>query len=374
MNRVDSWLMLSHAPSVGPITFRKALDHFGSPQAVLESTPSLLRRSGLFKGPALDFLTQADAKKEQSIEKDLRWLEQEDAHILTLEDEEYPLLLREIADPPPLLFVRGHTDVLLLPQLAMVGSRNPDTMGREMARDFARRLAQSGLTITSGMALGIDTESHRGALQGGKTIAVTGTGLDRVYPARNRDLAHEIAREGAIVSEFAIGTEPRPENFPRRNRIISGLSLGTLVVQAARKSGSLITARMSMEQGREVFAIPGSIHNPLARGGHLLIRQGAKLVETTEDIVEELGGMLHLLRERMTEQLATEGGVVDGGVFGPETEQVLDAIGFESVLVDQVVEICGLTTETVSSIIMRLEIQGVVASAPGGRVMRLQKK
>ncbi|MBC8519722.1 MAG: DNA-protecting protein DprA [Gammaproteobacteria bacterium] len=372
MDKVSAWLTLHHAPSVGPVTFRKALDYFGSPESVLESGRALLSKSGIFKREALDFLAQTESKRAQLIEKDLRWLEGDDAHILFLGSEDYPQLLMEISDPPSLLFVRGNPDALLLPQLAVVGSRNPDVVGKEIARDFARKLARAGLTITSGMALGIDAEAHRGALDGGKTVAVTGTGLDRVYPARNRDLAHEIVQQGAIVSEFAIGTEPRPENFPRRNRIISGLSIGTLVVQAARKSGSLITARMSMEQGREVFAIPGSIHNPLARGSHLLIRQGAKLVETTEDIIEELGGMLNLLREQLVEHSSSEGGSTREE-SDPEVEQVLNAISYETVLVDQVVEFCGLTTEVVSSIIMRLEIKGEVATAPGGRVMRLQK-
>ncbi len=372
MDRTSAWLTLYHAPSVGPVTFRRALDYFGSPEEVLQSNNALLSRSGVFKKQAIDFLTQADAKRALSIKKDLQWLEGDDAHVILLESEDYPQLLKEIPDPPPLLFVRGNTDALLFPQLAIVGSRNPDVVGKEIARDFARRLAHAGLTITSGMALGIDAEAHWGALESGKTIAVTGTGLDRVYPARNRDLAHEIVKQGAIVSEFAVGTEPRPENFPRRNRIISGLSIGTLVVQAARKSGSLITARMSMEQGREVFAIPGSIHNPLARGSHLLIRQGAKLVETTEDIVEELGGMLNLLKEQLMEQVHSGEDIAKNDI-DPETEQVLNVIGYETILVDQVVEICGLTTEAVSSIIMRLEIQGEVATAPGGRVMRLQK-
>ena len=199
---------------------------------------------------------------------------------MTLHDARYPELLKQIADPPSILFVQGDVSLLAKWQIALVGSRNPSASGRDTAYEFSRYLAQDGITINSGLAMGIDAASHQGALAaGGKTIAVIGTGLDRVYPAKHRELAHEIASTGAIVSEFALGTSPRAENFPRRNRIISGLSLGTVVVEAAVKSGSLITARMAMEQGREVFAIPGSIHNPLARGCHQLIRQGAKLVE-----------------------------------------------------------------------------------------------
>ena len=369
MDSVAAWLILHHAPTVGAVTFVKALEQFGSPQAVLDCGPTALRQSGVFKKAAVEYLTAPESEQLQSIERDLEWLEQEGSHILTLEDEAYPALLKEITDPPPLLYVQGQVDLLSMPQLAIVGSRNPDALGRGMAQDFAQRLARAGLTITSGMALGIDTEAHHGALQGGTTIAVTGTGLDRVYPARNRELAHQIAIQGALISELAIGTEPRAENFPRRNRLISGLALGTLVVQSARKSGSLITARLAMEQGREVFAIPGSIHNPLSRGNHLLIRQGAKLVETTEDVVEELGGMLHLLETQLEDEVTDLEPPSEDSVEG----QILAAIGYETVQLDQIVKLCGLTAEVVSPIIMRLEIEGLIASLPGGRVQRLQK-
>ena len=377
---IEDWLILHHTPSVGAVTFGHALRQFGTPQAVLNSSDSLLRKSNIFRKPALDFLAQERSIQLESIERDLEWLEEDNAKVVTFNDDAYPKLLKEIADPPPLLYIRGSVDTLSMPQLAVVGSRNPDPIGKEIAQDFARRLASAGLTITSGMALGIDTAAHYGALSGGSTIAVTGTGLDRVYPARNRELAHKIIEQGgAIVSELPIGTEPRAENFPRRNRIISGLSIGTLVVQAAQKSGSLITARLAMEQGREVFAIPGSIHNPLSRGSHRLIREGVKLVETTDDIVEELSGMLRMLGEQLTESegeggesAAKSGGKVENrDMYDADTVRVLDAIGHESILVDQVVENCGLTTETVSSIIMRLEIRGEVASAAGGRVLRL---
>jgi len=220
-------------------------------------------------------------------------------HILTLHDPAYPALLKEIADPPPLLFVRGDPAVLSRPQLGIVGSRNPTPGGRSLAEDFARSLSRCGLVVTSGMALGIDAAGHRGALRGGgTTLAVAGTGPDRIYPARHRDLARAIVEQGAIISEFAPGTPALPSNFPRRNRIISGLSLGVLVVEAACRSGSLITARLAAEQGREVFALPGSIHNPLARGCHHLIRQGAKLVEDIEDIVEELGPLAAVISHR----------------------------------------------------------------------------
>ncbi len=220
-------------------------------------------------------------------------LEGDNRHLITLHDARYPTLLREIDDAPPMLFIQGDPTILNLPQIAIVGSRNPSASGRQTATDFAHFLASAGLAITSGLADGIDGAAHQGALETkNSTLAVTGTGLDRVYPAKHRELAHRIAEQGALISELPPGTPPIPANFPRRNRIISGLSLGTLVVEAAQKSGSLITARLATEQGREVFAIPGSIHNPLARGCHALIRQGAKLVETAGDILEELAPLL----------------------------------------------------------------------------------
>ncbi len=373
MDKIDAWLILRHTPSVGALTCGKLLQQFGSAVEVVRSSLATLRQSGLLKPQALEFLQQGESHWMATIERDLRWLEEDRAHIVTLEDEHYPPLLREISDPPPLLYVRGDVDRLSFPQLAMVGSRNPDPQGRENARDFARRLARAGMTVTSGLALGVDTESHRGALETGATIAVTGTGLDRVYPARNRELAHQIVESGAMVSEFPIGTEPHPAHFPRRNRIISGLALGTLVVQAAKKSGSLITARLAMEQGREVFAIPGSIHNPLARGNHQLIRQGAKLVETTEDIVEELGGMITLLKEQLSlveeDSDQSVSGVLVADEGSPEA-LLLEQMGYEAILIDQLVALSGLTAEAVSSMIMRLEIEGALVSLPGGRVQR----
>jgi len=247
----------------------------------------------------------------------------------------------------------------------MVGSRNPSTPGQETAREFAHHLAASGLTITSGLAIGIDGACHSGALEAdGITIAVAGTGLDRVYPASQHTLAHEIAQQGALVSEFPTGTQVRPGNFPRRNRIISGLSLGTLVVEAAEKSGSLITARLASEQGREVFAIPGSIHNPLARGCHRLIRQGAKLVETAGDILEELAPLLQDLKPLpQTEHMDSDR---QEPVLDSDYKLLLECMGFDSVQVDTLIERSGLTAEEVSSMLILLELDGHVSSAPGG--------
>lgn len=274
----------------------------------------------------------------------------------------------EISDPPPLLFVIGNPDLLQQSQLAMVGSRNPSVDGRENAQAFARELVNQGLVITSGLALGIDAAAHQGALAGdGLTIAVTGTGLDRVYPARHRALAKEIAARGALVSEFPIGTPALAENFPRRNRIISGLSLGTLVVEAAPQSGSLITARLAAEQGREVFAIPGSIHNPLARGCHQLIRQGAKLVESVADILEEIH-VTYAPKASVTQ---------DNSQTTPDLDDnsliLWSNLGSAPTSVDTLVSRSQLTTEQVSSILLIMELQGWVTSAPGGMYLRVDR-
>jgi DNA processing protein len=254
----------------------------------------------------------------------------------------------------------------------MVGSRNPTASGQQTATEFARHLSASGLIITSGLALGIDAASHQGALDAaGATIAVMGTGLDRVYPARHRDLARQIAGEGALISEFPVGTPPLAENFPRRNRIISGLSLGTLVVEAALRSGSLISARNAGEQGREVFAIPGSIHNPLARGCHHLIRQGAKLVETAQDVIDELGALAVACLEQHNpgppDEHPDQARELDGDYL-----QLLDNIEFESTSIDQLVTSSGLTPAEVSSMLLQLEMSGYIASSPGGIYNRLK--
>jgi DNA processing protein len=257
--------------------------------------------------------------------------------------------------------VQGDRALLARPQLAVVGSRNPTPVGRQNATAFARALAQAGLGITSGLALGIDTAAHQGALDaGGTTLAVAGTGLDRVYPPRNRALAHAIAARGALVSEFAVGAGPRAEHFPRRNRLISGMSLGVLVVEAALQSGSLITARLAGEQGREVFALPGSIHSPLARGCHALIRQGAKLVETAQHILEELGP----LARAATTAAAPDRRLVPG--LAPLEAQLLECLGYEATHIDALIERSGLTPDAVSSILLALELRGVVLAGPAG--------
>ena len=366
------WLLLHHAPGVGPVRFHKLLERFSSPAGVMAAGPSAWRECGL-GGDTIDWLRAPD---RSGVETDLAWAEDPHSHILTWADPGYPSLLREIAAPPPLLYVRGDPAVLGRPQLAMVGSRNPSPDGRENAFEFARSLATAGLCITSGLAIGIDSAAHRGALAvSGATIAVAGTGLDRVYPASNRDLAHSIAGSGALVSEFPIGSGVRRANFPRRNRLISGLSLGTLVVEATLRSGSLITARTAMEQGREVFAIPGSIHNPLARGCHRLLRDGAKLVEMAEDVIEELGPLAATLDRGADRAWPGQAGA-EPEVAAEDTDyrQLLDAIGFDPVTVDTLVERSGLTPEAVSSMLLILELKGSISALLGGLFSRAGKR
>lgn len=362
--RLDYWIALSLAPGVGPVRFAKLLAQYQSPHLLFHNPAMLSEQS-----PQLaDYLRNPDW---QQVECTLQWREEGPSrHLITLDDPRYPERLKGTADPPPILYVTGEPAVLGEPQLAMVGSRNPTATGRETTRDFARHLARMGLTLTSGLATGVDAETHQGALDvQGTTIAVFGTGLDRVYPARHRDLAHAIVDGGgALVSEYPIGTPPLPEHFPRRNRIISGLSLGTLVVEAALRSGSLITARMAMEQGREVFAVPGSIHNPLARGCHRLIRDGAKLVETGQDIIEELAPQLQdMLDSANTAE--PEGGTAmepSDEELDQEYRELLESMDDAPLPVDRIVERSGLTAESVSSMLLLLELRGWVVSSAGG--------
>lgn len=308
------------------------------------------------------------------------WLSVPGHHRLRLDDPRYPSLLREISRPPAVLFVCGNPDVLALPQLAVVGSRNATAEGADTARRFAAHLAAAGFCITSGLAEGIDAAAHRGALAapGGRTIAVCGTGPDSVYPRRHAELAEQIvAAGGAIVSEFAPGTPVCRSNFPRRNRIISGLSVGVLVVEASVRSGALITARHAMEQDREVFAIPGSIHNALARGCHRLIRDGARLVETAADIVDELGGLLAGLRPDEAGAHAENpdptaaGDMKSAAVPDVMHAELLSSMGSSPVAVDLLASRCGLTIGEVSSMLLILELQGLVRSLAGGRYQRI---
>lgn len=375
------WLGLLRAPGVGCSTFYSLLDQFNSPKEVFVAAKGRSLSQFLSK-KTLDYLQNPDWG---AVESDIRWLSREGNGALPLHDPGYPALLREIHDPPPVLFFCGEPRLLHHPQIAIVGSRNPSRNGSETALEFAKHLSEAGFAITSGLAIGIDTAAHQGALAARKlTVAVAGTGLDRVYPARNQALAREIAAHGLLVSEFPPGTPPVAGNFPRRNRIISGLCTGTLVVEAARQSGSLITARTAMEQGREVFAIPGSIHNPLARGCHALIRQGAKLVETADDIMEELSHWVRLidihqstLRHNDTHNTGlstTPGGETNQQHKTKEMNELLPTLehqllyaqlGYEPATIDMLVERSQLTTEAVSAMLVELELKGCVTSDSG---------
>jgi DNA processing protein len=361
------WLALNRIKGLGPVGQRKLLDAFPSIKEIFSADANALRESGV-KEKSIKAICQPDW---ESVETDLLWLDSPHHHLVTIDSDEYPLLLREIPDPPIVLFAHGCLQVLKSIQIGIVGSRNPDTAGRKLADEFSRELVYAGATVTSGLALGIDGCSHQGALDaGGNTIAVTGNGLDMIYPARHRDLAEKIVDRGILVSEFSPGTKPIPANFPRRNRIISGMSTGVLVIQAACRSGSLITARYAMEQGREVFAIPGSIHNPLAKGCHSLIRQGAKLVESVNDIVEELGSLVTVVMgENVTEETGQKSGQ-GKEALDADYKVLLDSMAYDPISIDRLIELTGLTIDSISSMLLILELRGLVVSQAGGVYVR----
>ncbi len=347
------WLALEAVPGLGAEAVQRLLETFGDPCAVLSAPRSLLAQ---VVGERLaQALSQPVAPSQQALD----WLEMPGNHFLPITHPAYPERLRRIPDPPPWLYVKGDPALLGAPMLAIVGSRHATPQGLRDARAFAQALAEAGLVIVSGLALGIDTAAHEGGLAGGTSVAVVGTGLDRVYPARNRDLAHRLAARGALVSEFALGTPPRPGQFPRRNRVISGLALGVLVVEATLDSGSLITARLAAEQGREVFALPGSIHSPLSKGCHRLIREGAKLVECVEDVLEELRGQW---------RAATP---PDADHNPQPSDALLELLGAAPVPLDILVQETGLTVERLSAMLLQLELAGRVATLPGGLYQRL---
>ncbi|MBV1775724.1 DNA-processing protein DprA [Burkholderiaceae bacterium DAT-1] len=352
----ESWLRLALIPGIGSQTLIRLLQQFGSPEAALGASRSSL--SGLLNSKQLNaFFAGCES---DLLARHLSWLAQPDNHLLTLADTAYPQQLLDIADPPALLFAKGRVDLLSARQIAVVGSRHATPQGVANAEAFAEELAKRGLTITSGLAAGIDSAAHRGGLAGdGKTVAVVGTGLDIVYPAGNLQLAHQIAAHGVLVSEFPLGTPGRMGNFPRRNRIISGLSVGVLVVEATLGSGSLITARQAAEQGREVFAIPGSIHAPQSRGCHALIREGAKLVERADDITEDL-------KPSMPPQPAD-----NIAELTPEAARCLGALGYDPVDIDTLCDRTRLTVEDAYAILLTLELSGHVARLPGGSFQRI---
>ncbi|MGI1679431.1 MAG: DNA-processing protein DprA [Cellvibrionaceae bacterium] len=392
-------LVLLRLPGIGPSRYWQLCEMFGSakqtlytdlssfPKAISSSTVAVIQQlQNNFENHTL--VTQT--------KKDIAWCCQNDIQIIEASNKKYPALLLKIHSPPPVLYVKGDVNNLSLPQLAVVGSRNPTPTGKENAFHFSKELTNTGFAITSGLALGIDASAHLGALSGGKTIAVLGTGIDKIYPQRHRQLADDILEKGGtIVSEFSIGVGPHASNFPRRNRIISGLSLGVLVVEAATKSGSLITARLAMQQDREVFAIPGSIHNPLSRGSHSLIKDGATLVEQVSDLKESLQGLLeykwselhqsdefqiidttssdNLFEKNVNENLSTDNDCLkrQKEVFSEETynleeRKILDAIGFDEASFDTLADRLEYETGKLLSTLMTMELKGIILQTATG--------
>jgi DNA processing protein len=361
--RVEAWASLQLIPGLGTRTLVALLRHFGgaielrraSRQSVAKIAPPEVA-SAIERGPAPAQLDQA-----------LAWLREEGHALLAWDDPAYPQALLTIADPPPVFYYAGQRGLLNRPAMAIVGSRNATPQGVEHAEAFGAALSAAGLTIISGLAVGIDAAAHRGGLSAaGSSIAVTGTGPEQVYPPSNRDLARRLESEGGVLSEFALGTPPLPENFPRRNRVISGIARGVLVVEATLNSGSLITARLAAEQGRDVFAVPGSIHSPFSKGAHRLIREGAKLVETAQDVLEELGIGTGL----PAEGIETPSPQTDNPAAGKNTARVLAALGHDPAGIDVLARRTGLAAEAITVALVELEVGGRVASLPGGLYQR----
>jgi DNA processing protein len=353
-----SWLQLGLTPGIGAATLRRLLGDFGLPENVLGAGRAQLQR--YVPADVLDAMYSSAVAL--AVEQALAWAQRPAHAVVTLADSTYPRLLLEIPDPPALLYCHGRVELLNRPSLAVVGSRNATVQGLRNAEQFARAFSEAGLTIVSGLALGIDAAAHRGGLgAGGSTVAVLGTGIDRIYPPQNHALAQSIAAQGLLLSEFPLATPSLRQNFPRRNRLISGLSRGCLVVEAALASGSLITARTAADQGREVFAIPGSIHSPLSRGCHALIKSGAKLVETAEDVLSELA--VH------------RSPVVPDAPPGADAAELrsplLAHLGFDPADIDTLCARSGWPAERVAAELLRLELGGQVAAMPGGRYQRL---
>lgn len=354
--RALAWVRLQ-VSGIGPRPLAELLRAFGSPEAVVASTPAQRRK---VVAPHAARLIDAGPDATR-LAVALAWLEAPGHELVALDDRDYPKSLLEIGDPPPVFYCLGRRELLTCPALAIVGSRNATPQGASDAHAFARALSAAGLTIVSGLALGIDAAAHRGALEGaGSSIAVTGTGLDRVYPAANRDLAHDLAARGLLLSEFAPGTPPLPQNFPRRNRVVSGLARGVLVIEATLSSGSLITARLAGEQGREVFALPGSIHSPFSKGCHQLLREGAKLVETAQDVLDEL-------RLPRGDAVATTAAATSADdELTADERAVVASLGHAPCPVDVLAARTGLPPEAVAGALLALELAGRVTPLPGG--------
>ena len=358
--RVEAWASLQLLPSVSARVLAGLLKGLGGPEEVRGASRATLAKlvpaelaSAIERGPDPVLLEQA-----------LSWIAEPGHALVAWDDADYPRALLAISDPPPAFYYCGRRELLNRPSIAIVGSRNATPQGMDNAEAFAATLSGAGFTIVSGLALGIDTAAHRGGLSaGGSSIAVIGTGPDRIYPSANRDLGHRLAADGGLLSEFPLGTPPLPTNFPRRNRLLSGLSRGVLVVEATLASGSLITARFAAEQGREVFAIPGSIHSPFSKGSHRLIKEGAKLVETAQDVIEELGGAA------LTEGTRTPLPAVD---MQGDAGRVLEALGHDPAGVDALTARTGLAAGAVSVALVELELSGRITPLPGGTFQRVR--
>ncbi len=374
----NAWLNIARTPGLGGRRLLEILPAVGGPEALCALPEAELRHLGL-DAAQVQALKAPDRQRRDA---DAAWLASGNHHLLGVTDPDYPALLLQIPGPPAVLWVRGDPGALWQPQVALVGSRNPTAGGRDHARDFAGALARDGWSVTSGLAAGIDVTAHAGALEaGGQTVAVLGTGPDLVYPRANADIAEAIVAQGALVTELPPGEPPRRSHFPSRNRIIAGLSLGVLVVEAALNSGSLITARLAAEQGREVFALPGSLHNPMVRGCHRLIKQGARLAESTQDITGALAPMAGELGRALERRLGEADATVESGAGDPPAEDLAllddadyarlwEAIGHDPVTQDRLVERSGLAAREVSSMLLMLELRGLVETQGGGRVAR----
>lgn len=372
LSSLELFILLQHLPNTGVAAYWRLLDRFASLRAALEAPADQLH--GVLHEDALTILQSArkqgdDHPLVERAKSDVQWCQERGIHLIDSDSDDYPSLLREVRRAPPLLYVWGEPKLLNSSQIAIVGSRSPTPGGRQNALDFAETLSQAGFTITSGLALGVDIAAHQGALQAkGRTLAILGTGIDQIYPARHVGMAEQIvAAGGAIVSEFPLGTGAHPSNFPQRNRIISGLSCGVLVVEAAVKSGSLITARYALQQNREVFAIPGSIQNPLSRGCHSLIKDGAKLVESADDIIEELQGILafkqtELLASQVQEQVSRELADTDS----PNESLIIDRLGYDPVPFDTLAERTQLPAGELMACLMTMELKGLIANLGHG--------
>ena len=396
---LKAWLRLSLTPGVGNITARALLQGFGLPETIFKRSASELQ--ALVSSAISHQLCQVPEGLEETLDITWEWLQKPAPHhassaihkrLLTLADTDYPSSLMLTPDPPCLLYVIGQTQHLHLlspaafkapSAVAVVGSRNPTPQGRLNAHDFASSLAQAGLTVVSGLALGVDTEAHRGALHGGslanplRTVAVVGTGLDRVYPQQNHALALSIAAQGLLISEYPLNTPPINSNFPKRNRLIAGLSQGCLVVEAATRSGSLITAKQALDMGKEVFAIPGSIHTTVAKGCHDLIKQGAKLVDCAQDILEELKDLPILVEKSAATEISesTSDSDVEAALLAADdqTRKVLDHLGHDPVGLDELQMRSGLPTAQLQAELFQLELNGALGRLPGGLYQKLKR-